>query len=163
MIVLVCAACSTARPPVPRMQTQVIEGATFTATGDVFEVRVVKHWQGRDATGIARLHGVFAFDQMAGLVAIAGTRAWLTLTSATDDPRVKYEGLRRALDELGTEYRYRYRAGRRQTLNDDTGPRLLLAAGLARGGDFAGASELAERMLRTRLQVYVQRFAGAID
>lgn len=151
------------RPPWPRELR--LDRATFTVKASSIEVRVVRAWRGHEETGLAISHGVtLDFPRMAALVGIAGARAWLAIFSRpVDDAAAKYLAIKQALVELGDEYRYRDGGKYRRSIEDDTGVKLLLAAGLANQGDVAGAAALAQRMLASRLEAYLWRFRGVID
>lgn len=162
---LALSACGNRKGPVVMPGQVVVAGdVTYhTQTGNTIEVRVMRKWQGHEATGVARLRGMtLEAAQKSPLVGVAGARAWLTiLGQLTGEPTAAYDGAKHAIEELGTDYRYRKRDGK--YVIDDTGNRLKLAAMSAEKGDIASAAHDAQKVLEERVELYLRMFEGSVE
>jgi hypothetical protein len=88
------------------------------------------------------------------VVRVAGARAWLAIAEVVEsDPARRYVAAKRAVAELGTEYRKV-----RPSLIDDTGKHLQIAQVLAEHGDQAAAADELVRAAQSRLELYRRCF-----
>jgi hypothetical protein len=142
----------------------VVDGdSTFrTREGNAIDVSVVRHFGGRDATGVATLRGMTLEDaQRSPLVRVAAGRAWLAIQQAlATEPNTAYDAGQRGLEELGTDYR-----GKRNGKNviDDTGQAVRIAESAAGRGDFPTAAAKLGEVLQARLELYVRAFEGKVE
>ncbi|MEO8845076.1 MAG: hypothetical protein ABI591_22805 [Kofleriaceae bacterium] len=91
------------------------------------------------------------------LVRVAIGRAWMQVVDALD-PKRRYDAIKRAIEEVGTDYRKA-----RPNLIDDTSKHLNIAKVLIDQGDAEGAGAEAIETLRARIGIYLRTFHGQVE
>jgi hypothetical protein len=159
VFLLGCSGTGPARPNVDPLRVDVVGDATFRARADGgVDVTVVRTFETSTGSGVATLRAVdLAAAEHSQLVRVATGRAWIQVVGKLEEGR-RYEAIKQAVEEVGTEYRKV-----RPNLIDDTSKHLTMAQVLSDQGDAAGAGAEAIATLRARLALYLRTFPGQVE
>lgn len=157
----VVTACSSPSSRVVVVPGQVVVdgGSTFrTKDHNAIEVTVVRSLEAATGTGIALLHDMdLDTARRSPLVRVAAARAWLEIADRLKtEPHQAYVAARRGVDELGQLYL-------EKRVLDDTGNYLLGAEDAAQRGNEAGAVITVEKVIRSRIALYVRGYRGLVE
>lgn len=154
-----CSGTGPANPVAVPGQVVVVGDATFrTRVDGGIDVTVVRSFENGTGSGVATLRAMdLPTAERSPLVRVAIGRAWMQVVDALD-PKRRYDAIKRAIEEVGTDYRKA-----RPNLIDDTSKHLNIAKVLIDQGDAEGAGAEAIETLRARIGIYLRTFHGQVE
>lgn len=162
LLVLALAACSGPPKPLvtPGQVVTVDDGILRTRDDQSIEVTVHRVFAEHEADGHLVLKNLTVEEaRHSPVLRVARGRAWLTILGTISDPAQGYVAAQRAVEDLGTEY-----LNVPKPMNDDTGMHVKLAEiAVKERADYAGAVQILDRVIDSRIHAYLHVFKQSLQ